>query len=53
MGYTLLLYAGLYSCSVCHQFITISFRSIEALLFMKKIVFRVGKKAMADSQALL
>jgi hypothetical protein len=28
-------------------------RSIEALLFPKKIVFRVGKKAMANRQALL
>jgi len=28
-------------------------RSIEALLFLKKIVFRVGKKAVADRQALL
>jgi hypothetical protein len=28
-------------------------RSIEALLFPKKLVFRVGKKAMADRQALL
>ena len=27
--------------------------SIEALLFPKKFVFRVGKKAMADRQALL
>jgi hypothetical protein len=28
-------------------------RSIEALLFPKKIVFRVGKKAVANRQALL
>jgi hypothetical protein len=28
-------------------------RSIEALLFPKKLVFRVGKKAVADRQALL
>jgi len=28
-------------------------RSIEALLFLKKLVFRVGKKAVADRQALL
>jgi hypothetical protein len=28
-------------------------RSIKALLFPKKIVFRVGKKAMANRQALL
>jgi hypothetical protein len=28
-------------------------RSNEALLFLKKIVFRVGKKAMEDRQALL
>jgi hypothetical protein len=28
-------------------------RSIEDLLFLKKIVFRVGKKAMEDRQALL
>ncbi|PKQ68444.1 hypothetical protein BZG01_04315 [Labilibaculum manganireducens] len=27
--------------------------SIEALLFLKKIVFRVGKKALANRQALL
>ena len=29
----------------------IQIRSIEALLFPKKIVFRVGKKAVADRQA--
>jgi hypothetical protein len=28
-------------------------RSIEALLFPKKLVFRVGKKAVANRQALL
>jgi hypothetical protein len=28
-------------------------RSIEALLYPKKIVFRVGKKAVANRQALL
>jgi hypothetical protein len=28
-------------------------RSIEALLFPKKLVFGVGKKAVADRQALL
>lgn len=28
-------------------------RSIEALLFPKKLVFRVGKKALANRQALL
>ncbi|QQS51078.1 MAG: hypothetical protein IPM71_16190 [Bacteroidota bacterium] len=28
-------------------------RSVEALLFPKKLVFRVGKKAVANSQALL
>jgi hypothetical protein len=28
-------------------------RSIEALLFLKKLVFRVGKKALVDRQALL
>jgi hypothetical protein len=28
-------------------------RPIEALLFTKKLVFRVGKKAVADGQALL
>jgi hypothetical protein len=28
-------------------------RSIEALLFLKKLVFWVGKKVLADRQALL
>lgn len=31
----------------------LSIRSIEALLFPKKLVFRVGKKAEEDRQALL
>jgi hypothetical protein len=31
----------------------LSIRSIEALPFPKKLVFRVGKKAVADRQALL
>jgi len=40
-----------------HQFIINTLqsiiRSIEALPFPKKLVFRVGKKAVADRQALL
>jgi len=35
------------------NFLQSKIRSIEALLFLKKIVFRVGKKAVAGRQALL
>ena len=35
------------------NFLQSKIRSIEALLFLKKIVFRVGKKAVANRQALL
>jgi hypothetical protein len=48
-----MLYAGLHSLSVYYQSFTIQILSIEALLFPKKLVFRVGKKALANRQALL
>jgi len=53
MDYTLLLYAGLYSLSASYYLLQSLICLIEALLFSKKLVFRVGKKAMAGGQALL
>jgi hypothetical protein len=38
---------------IYYQSITIQNLSIEALPFLKKLVFRVGKKELANRQALL
>jgi len=51
--YDTLLAAGVHSLSVNYQSFAIQIRPIEALLFPKKLVFRVGKKAVANRQALL
>jgi hypothetical protein len=40
-------------CSFIISVLQSQSRSIEALLFTKKLVFRVGKKAVANRQALL
>lgn len=48
-----MLPTGLYSLSVSYQFIQSNIRSNEALMFPKKTVFSVGKKALANRQALL
>ena len=47
------LAAGVHSLSIENQSFTSVIRSIEVLLFPKKLVFRVGKKGLADRQALL
>jgi len=47
------LYAGLNSLLVNFSLLQPLIRSIEALLFPKKLVFRDGEKALADRQALL
>jgi len=47
------LAAGVYSLSVSYQSLIVKISSIEELPFLKKLVFRVGKKAVADRQALL
>jgi hypothetical protein len=38
---------------MAHNVLQLLFRPIKALLFPKKLVFRVGKKAVANRQVLL
>jgi hypothetical protein len=47
------LYAGLYSLSVNSQYFTIINPLNRSSAVSEKLVFRVGKKAVADRQALL
>jgi hypothetical protein len=48
-----MLAVGDYLLSIVYQFLQSQLHSIEALLIPKKLVFRVGKKAVANRQALL
>jgi hypothetical protein len=52
MRYDTLLYAGLYSLSVIYQSFTIRNPQNRSTAVSEKLVFRVGKKAMVDGQAL-
>ena len=52
IAYDRMLPPGVYQLSISYLFSQSKIRSIEALLFPKKLVFRGGKKALADRQAL-